>query len=224
MRIIDFLENSPAFSKGDSQFIDINNVLSLSYREMFNIAQHVAVQLKEKGVKQQDIVATYAPNSIATYCCIFAISEIGAIWLPLNLRNTIEANLKLLKKSNARLLFVDLDILDANHQLVDQYNNENCLSFTGKKIAGIDIQNFKNEFIGQAEERLIRRNDPDLISLFPTGGTTGDSKLAEWSYLTWQSMVSIQNKLMPLPDIASSYLVSAPITHAAGVASFALRI
>ena len=222
MRIIDFLENSPAFSKGDAQFIDINNDFSLSYREMFNIAQHVAMQLKEKGVKQQDIVATYAPNSIATYCCIFAISEIGAIWLPLNLRNTIEANLKLLKKSNARLLFVDLDILDANHQLVVQYNNENCLSFTGKKIAGIDIQNFKNEFIEQAEERLIRGNDPDLISLFPTGGTTGDSKLAEWSYLTWQSMVSIQNKLMPIPDIASSYLVSAPITHAAGVASFAL--
>ena len=123
MRIIDFLENSTAFSKGDAQFIDINNVLSLSYREMFNIAQHVAVKLKEKGVKQQDIVATYAPNSIETNCCIFAISELGAICLPLNLRNTIEANLKLLKTTNSILLFVDLDILDPNHQLVDQYNN-----------------------------------------------------------------------------------------------------
>ena len=221
MRIIDFLEHSPAFSNGDAQFIDINNDLSLNYREMFDIAQHVAVQLKEKGVQEQDVIATYAPNSIATYCCIFAISEIGAIWLPLNVRNTFEANLKLLKKSNARLLFVDLDILDANHQLVEQYKDENCLPFTGKEIAGIDIQNFKNKFIKEAEEKLIRENDPELISLFPTGGTTGDSKLAEWSYLTWQSMVSIQIELMPEPDITPSYLVSAPMTHAAGVASFA---
>ena len=99
MRIIDFLERSPAFSKGDAKFIDIDNDLSLSYQEVFNVAQHIAVQLKEKGVKEQDVIATYAPNSVAAYCCIFAISQLGAIWLPLNVRNTLEANLKLLKNS-----------------------------------------------------------------------------------------------------------------------------
>ena len=71
------------------------------------------------------------------------------------------------------------------------------------------------------EEKLAKGDDPELISLFSTGGTTGESKLAEWGYLTWQSMVSIQMELMPEPDITSTYLVSAPMTHAAGVASFA---
>ena len=75
MRIIDFLERSPAFIKGDAKFIDIDNDLSLSYQEVFNVAQHIAVQLKEKGVKEQDVIATYAPNSVAAYCCIFAISQ-----------------------------------------------------------------------------------------------------------------------------------------------------
>ena len=221
MRIIDFLERSPAFSKGDAKFIDIDNDLSLSYQEVFNVAQHIAVQLKEKGVKEQDVIATYAPNSVAAYCCIFAISQLGAIWLPLNVRNTLEANLKLLKKSEARLLFVDLNILASNPELGNQYKDDCCLSFTGKEIAKVNIESLTDKIEQRQQEKLVKGDDPELISLFSTGGTTGDSKLAEWGYLTWQSMVSIQMELMPEPDITSTYLVSAPMTHAAGVASFA---
>ena len=117
MRIIDFLEHSPAFAEGDAKFIDIDNDVSLSYQEVFNVAQHIAVQLRDKGVHEQDVVASYAPNSVAAYCCIFAISQLGAIWLPLNVRNTLEANLKLLKKSDTRLLFVDSNILASNPEL-----------------------------------------------------------------------------------------------------------
>tara|TARA_R110002096_G_scaffold190214_2_gene371237 strand:- start:5933 stop:7498 length:1566 start_codon:yes stop_codon:yes gene_type:complete len=221
MRIIDFLEHSPAFAEGDAKFIDIDNDVSLSYQEVFNVAQHIAVQLRDKGVHEQDVVASYAPNSVAAYCCIFAISQLGAIWLPLNVRNTLEANLKLLKKSDTRLLFVDSNILASNPELAEQYKGENCLSFTAKEIAGVAIENFIKSIDQDTEEKLTRRDESKLVSLFPTGGTTGDSKLAEWGYLTWQSMVSIQIELMPEPDIPSCYLVSAPMTHAAGVASFA---
>jgi len=221
MRIIDFLERSPAFINGDAKFIDIDNDLSLSYQEVFNIAQHIAVLLKEKGVKEQDVIATYAPNSVAAYCCIFAISQLGAIWLPLNVRNTLEANLKLLKKSDARLLFVDSNILASNSELGNHYKDDCCLSFTGKEIEKENILSYTDKVDQAQEKKLAKEDDPELISLFSTGGTTGDSKLAEWGYLTWQSMVSIQMELMPEPEIPSSYLVSAPMTHAAGVASFA---
>ena len=59
------------------------------------------------------------------------------------------------------------------------------------------------------------------VSLFATGGTTGDSKLAEWGSTTWETMIGIQHELMPPPDIPSCYLVAAPMSHAAGIASFA---
>ncbi len=221
MRIIDFLERSPAFTNGNARFIDIDNEISLSYKEVFNASQHIAAQLVDKGVKQQDVVATYAPNSVAAYCCIFAISQLGAIWLPLNVRNTLEANLKLLKKSGTQLLVVDDNILTSNPELTRQFPDKQCLSFSGNKIAGIEIKTFIDNVDAEQQEKIKRGDDPELISLFSTGGTTGDSKLAEWGYLTWQSMVSIQNELMPEPDIPSSYLVSAPMTHAAGVSSFA---
>jgi len=221
MRIIDFLECSPGYSNGDAKFIDLDNDLWLTYEEVFNVSQHISAQVGDKGVKRQDVVATYAPNSVAAYCCIFAISQLGALWLPLNVRNTLEANLKLLKKSGTQLLIVDDCILAANPELIKQFPDDQCLSFSGNEIAGIDIKILTGRVDAEQQEKIKRGHDPELISLFSTGGTTGDSKLAEWGYLTWQSMVAIQNELMPEPDIQSSYLVSAPMTHAAGVASFA---
>lgn len=222
MRITDFLEQSSAFVEGNAKFIDISNDVSLSYQEVYNVARHLAVLLTEKGVKQQDVVATYAPNSVAAYCCIFAISQVGAIWLPLNVKNTLEANLKLLKQSNTKLLMVAEDILTSYPELAKQYPEEQRLSFTGKKIVDSDIQSLV-EFVEESQvERLKEHSEAEVISLFSTGGTTGDSKLAEWGQSTWQSMTSIQMELMPEPDIPACYLICAPMSHAAGISSFAL--
>ena len=110
MRLVDFLDQSAAFSDAgnqDAKFFDLDNQLSLSYQEMVNASTHLAAFLVRRGVKSQDVVATYAPNSVAAYCCIFAISRIGAIWLPLNIRNTFNANLKLIDLSDAKFLFAD---------------------------------------------------------------------------------------------------------------------
>ncbi|RKZ49815.1 MAG: hypothetical protein DRQ48_01410 [Gammaproteobacteria bacterium] len=221
MRIIDILKLSPAFTSGNARFIDIDNDISLSYQEVFNVSQHIAALLTEKGVKSQDVVATYAPNSVAAYCCIFAISQIGAIWLPLNVRGTIESNLKLLGKSNTKFLIVDNDILDSHPEL-DNFSPENQrLPFNGQEIAGVDIKSLTGT--SDIDDQDVTHNDDEqqLISLFATGGTTGDSKLAEWVGATWETMVSVQIDLMPAPDIPICYLVSAPMTHAAGVSSFA---
>ena len=110
MRLVDFLDQSSALfgpvSKG-AKFFDLDNQTSFSFQEMFNASIHLAEFLVERGVEPEDVVATYAPNSVAAYCCIFAISRVGAIWLPLNIRNTASSNLKLIGLSNAKFLFID---------------------------------------------------------------------------------------------------------------------
>ncbi|MDX2350387.1 MAG: AMP-binding protein [Porticoccus sp.] len=225
MRLVDFLDRSPAMTNSDGRFIDLDNDVSLSYQEMVNASIHLADLLRKKGVKSQDVVATYAPNSVAAYCCIFAISRVGAAWLPLNTRSTFESNLKLIDKSEAVMLFVDKGIAAENPQFSDHFSDDQLISLDGQQIAGLVFSSLSEapsqgfSFDGQ---HPATEADQALVSLLATGGTTGDSKLAEWGSLAWQTFTSIQAEVMPLPEIPACYLVSAPMTHAAGIASFAV--
>ncbi len=227
MKLVDFLDQSPALSNGDAGFIDLDNDLSLTYQEMVNASLTVAGLLTGKGVKPQDVVATYAPNSVAAYCCIFAISRVGAVWLPLNARNTFEANLKLLKKSNASMLFVDESISASVPELDRYFPEDQRINFNARQIGEFPVQSFgcaRDGVLTEADNFTQPDDDQWLVSLLATGGTTGDSKLAEWTDLTWQTMASIQMELMPEPDIPARYLVCAPMTHAAGISSFACML
>ncbi|MEH6528536.1 MAG: AMP-binding protein [Porticoccus sp.] len=225
MRLVDFLDRSPAIANSDARFIDLDNDVSLSYQEMVNASIHLADLLKKKGVKSQDVVATYAPNSVAAYCCIFAISRVGAVWLPLNTRSTFESNLKLIDKSEAVKLFVDQGLAAANPQFSDHFSDDQLIFLDGQQIAGLAFSSLSeapSQGFSVDDQYPAPETDQALVSLLATGGTTGDSKLAEWGSLAWQTFTSIQTEVMPLPDIPVCYLVSAPMTHAAGIASFAV--
>lgn len=236
MRLVDFLDNSSALFCSEAfkaKFIDLDNNISLSYPEMVNVSINLAAILAKKGVKPADVVATYSPNSVATYCCIFAISRLGAVWLPLNTKNTVDSNLKLIRLSNANFLFFEKDIYKKVSSSLNGFNLVDVAFLEKNKIAGVSFSALK-----QPADEIFRskRNfstdekydsvssSPEqnmLISLFPTGGTTGDSKLAEWRGNTWEAIVGIQKRKMKITDIPSCYLISVAMTHASGIGSFA---
>jgi len=240
MRLVDFLDHSLALSGCQSDagpanyiagasnrpsrkhgFHDLDNNHFMTYQEMVHASVRLAAVLRQRGVGPQDIVATYAPNSVAAYCCMFAISRIGAVWLPLNIRNTLDANLQLIDKAGASLLFLDQGIADKYPELIDHVGEDHSIFLDGQHIAGLAFSSLIQVLEEDAEVvDLGNLVDEDMVvSLFATGGTTGDSKLAEWSSLTWQTIADIQLELMPETDISSCYLVSAPMSHAAGIAS-----
>lgn len=239
MRLVDFLDHSLALTDCQSDtgpaslnagtstsygvgFHDLDNNLFLTYQEMVNASIQLAIVLRQKGVKAKDVVATYAPNSVAAYCCIFAISRIGAVWLPLNVRNTLDANLKLIDKAGASVLFLDKSIVAKYPDLSNRFNEEHSIFLDGKHVAGRAFPSLIQASAPNIEViDLDSSIDEDVtVSMLATGGTTGDSKLAEWSGLTWKTIADIQQQLMPAPEIPSCYLVSAPMSHAAGIASF----
>ena len=243
MRLVDFLDSSLALSGCQSEasalnadeqgrsdpgvgFYDLDNDHFLSYQEMVNASIQLAAVLRRKGVKPQDVIATYAPNSVAAYCCIFAISRIGAVWLPLNVKNTLDANLRLIDKAGVSILFLHESIAEKYPELINHFGEEQTIFLEGQHIAGLAFSSLVQVLVpdvgivdlDSSTDSSTDKNS--TVSLLSTGGTTGDSKLAEWSSLTWKTISDIQQQLMPAPDIPSCYLVSAPMSHAAGMASF----
>ena len=236
MRLVDFLDQSLALScpeSSDAHFFDLDNNLSFSYLEMVNSSIHLAHFLVKSGVKSQDVVATYAPNSVAAFCCIFAISRIGAIWLPLNTKNTVNANIKLISISDAKFLFIEEEIYTQNPQLFDSFDIDKISYLSKDKIADFNLSVLKSPVHDNSlpKTNFFEKNpnknqysspyEEEIVSLFPTGGTTGDPKLAKWGTSSWNAIIDIQNKQMQITDISPCYLVSAPMTHAAGIGSFA---
>ncbi|MCG8668570.1 MAG: AMP-binding protein [Pseudomonadales bacterium] len=222
--IIDFLERSPGIGNTAAKFVDLSNKIEFTYQEMSNIAGGVAAILKGVGVKPGEIVATLSNNSVSSYCCIFGISKANAVWIPLNVKNTVEANLKLVSSSNATKVFVDQNILDEDDGELTQALGDKIISMTPYKILDENLEALAESTDNRLESKgssLSVPNENHLLSLFPTGGTTGDSKLCEWSELTWLTMVSTQSDLMPLKQEEGAYLIITPMTHASGVASFA---
>lgn len=49
MRLVDFLDQSPALSSEKAKFVDLDNDLSLSYRQMVDASVKIAALLKERG-------------------------------------------------------------------------------------------------------------------------------------------------------------------------------
>jgi acyl-coenzyme A synthetase/AMP-(fatty) acid ligase len=235
MRLVDFLDKSLALSSPEAleaKFFDLENNIDFSYPEMVNASIHLANFLDQKGVKAQDIVATYTPNCVAAYCCIFAISRIGAVWLPLNTKNTFDANLKLIQLSNANFLFIDKRFDKKITESLNELGSENIAYLETNKIADITFSSLKNKAENTFQDKTypLKKDNSinessgssikELVSLFPTGGTTGDQKLAEWRTDTWEAIVDIQKKQMKITDVRPCYLVSAAMTHAAGIGSF----
>ena len=219
--IVDFLDRSPAVNNIEAKFVDLSNDIEFSYQEMINISCAMGLVLQEMGVKPGQVIATYSNNSLAAYCCIFAISRAGAVWLPLNVKNTVDANLRLVEKSDATYVFVEEKLLSLESGKFQRSMAEKILPITPYQALNEELSFFaskKTVFENNIDEQPDRLNK---LSLFPTGGTTGDSKLCEWSELTWQTMVTTQSQLMPVKEQAGSYLIITPMSHASGVASFA---
>jgi acyl-CoA synthetase (AMP-forming)/AMP-acid ligase II len=153
---------------------------------------------------------------VLAFTAILATFRLGAIWSPLNARNSAEANRHFLQLMQCHCLFYHSHleaetlalraVLQAPALLV-------CIDREGPD--GIpSLAEFMLRGTAAAPE------PPDgndvLASVFPTGGTTGLSKAAQWTLQTWETLVSTFWQCLPAAE-PPVHLVAGPMTHAAGV-------
>ncbi|MDE1147126.1 MAG: AMP-binding protein [Azospirillaceae bacterium] len=208
MRMIDYFEqgfrrrgDAPAFILGGE---------SMSWETARDRVERIAAALAARGVEAGMRVGVYSPNSVDAFLAILAAFRLGAVWVPINARNSDEANRHWLALMGCRCLFYHPDLADEVAAL-------RPVLADGLLVRLDELAAF--EALGDSPAPYPADAPDTLASVFPTGGTTGLSKAAEWTLQTWETMIATFWQCMP-HEGRPVHLVAGPMTHAAGVLAF----
>jgi acyl-CoA synthetase (AMP-forming)/AMP-acid ligase II len=214
MRVIDF------FDRGADRFADRTFLIdadgSRTYRDSQRMSHRLAAALLHHGLNAGDKAAVYSPNSAAAFECVLGILRAGGVWVPVNARNSAEENSRMLHVFDVRVLFFHSSLEPEVRAI-----KETCAAI--EKFVCIDANvafapSVDNWISVEPADRFVDlpedSNGP--IAIFPTGGTTGTPKGVMWG--TRQFEAQIANFLLAMPPRKTPvHLVTAPLTHAAGV-------
>ncbi|RDX95854.1 putative acyl-activating enzyme 1, peroxisomal, partial [Mucuna pruriens] len=110
---ISFLERAALVYR--DRFSVISGDVTYTWAETHQRCIKLASSISELGVTPRDVVAVLAPNVPAMYELHFAVPMSGAVLCTLNTRHDSTMVSLLLKHSEAKLIFVDYQLLDIAH-------------------------------------------------------------------------------------------------------------
>ena len=91
MRAIDYFDkvadidpDRDAIVEGDRHY---------TFREVRALTFRVAAAMRADGLKRQEPVAIFGPNHAEVLICLLSVWRASQIWIPVNARNAIEANI-----------------------------------------------------------------------------------------------------------------------------------
>ncbi|KVF38101.1 AMP-binding, conserved site-containing protein [Cynara cardunculus var. scolymus] len=220
---ISFLERAAEVYRNRTSMI--YGSIKYTWEETHHRCLKLASALNRLGVSRGD-VATLAPNIPAAQELHFAIPMAGAIICPLNTRLNPSMISKLLEHSEAKILFVDYQLLQIAKDALSLLNNTHSKA---PRLFIISEPNYKSSLTlthkydyeslvesGVIEFSVVRPHDEcDPISLNYTSGTTSSPKGVVYShrgaYLNSLATMFIHGvREMP------TYLWSLPMFHCNG--------
>lgn len=218
MRLIDY------FDRGVSQNplgVCLNDgERKLTFVETSELTHRMANGLIANGMKPLMVGAVLSPNDMDAFACILGILRAGMAWMPLNARNSLDDNTYILDSNECAWLFYhssfDKD-LEAIRQCAKHIKAFVCVD----RPNGADpwLYDWLEGFSTLAP--FIPAKPDDLVSIWPSGGTTGRSKGVMLTHLNFTTMIANFCASMHYEE-PPVHLVAAPMTHAAGCIAFPL--
>lgn len=133
----------------------------ISYKQLDELSDIVAVNLKELGIKKKDVVAIDCYKSIYTFVALFGVLKVGAVYVPIDLGQSKEQLNYILRDSKARLLLA----IEFDRNIINDIDN---------KIINIQDIIKSNQHISYNVREDI--NAEDSAYIIYTSGTTGTPK------------------------------------------------
>jgi acyl-CoA synthetase (AMP-forming)/AMP-acid ligase II len=223
MRAIDYFDKGAEANPARAAIIDGD--ARYSYGETQAITRRIASAMRANGLRDADAAAIYSHNDARVLFCMLGIMRAGAVWVPINYRNAIEANTEYMSYVETAWLFYHSAFREQVMELkshVPTLRHLICLDREDDATPSLQ------KFMEQGSE--IRDSDwgdaagdlDRLVGLVPTGGTTGPAKGVRVTSLAWGSMTEMASHYWRAEAVDPVCLNIAPLSHAAGVVAFTM--
>ena len=175
--------------------------MEVTYGDFWTRIRKAAAILAERGIGPDDVVAAFMKNSAAFLELAFAVSHLGAVFLPVNYRLAAEEAAYILGNADAKLLFADAEFAEmfaARNDIItvdDDAQHELARLGAPDKLPEIAV-----------------RQPGDLMRLMYTSGTTSHPKgvLHSYSNFYWKNMDHVMSLGLTRDD---RLLVVGPLYH-----------
>jgi len=223
MRAIDYFDKGAEAFPGRIAIIDRET--QYSYSGARDASHRIARAMWASGLCGEERAAIFSPNDARILLCMLGLMRAGSVWVPINHRNALDANVLFMNYAGISWLFYHSSFQEQVREMkrvVPSLRHFVCIDADNDGDPSLEI------FMKQgAEGEEIDWGDPRgnlerLVGLVPTGGTTGPAKGVMVTSLSWGTMVETANQCLRCDDIEPVCLSTAPLSHAAGVVAFAL--
>ena len=220
MRSIDYFDKSAQLHPDRAVLVD--GETRQTYAEAQRLTHRIARAMTRAGLQRQEAAAIMSPNHASILVCMLGLWRAGAVWIPVNTRNALEANAQYLSYVRAGWLFYHSSLAEdaaALKAAVPSLRHLICLD--GEDGGNPSLDAFMGPDDGlDAPDLGVPSGDPeDLAAIIATGGTTGPAKGVRVLNRSWGAMVETVVNSMPCADPVC--LATAPLTHAAGPVAMA---
>ena len=220
MNIINFLDNGAARDPDRACFIC--NDVAHTYADVQRLSARIAHRLAAGGMGPDHKAAVLSINDPVAFTCVLGILRSGAVWVPLNPRNTADDNRYLCDLLDVEVLFYHsmmAPMVAAIAPRLEGLSEVICIDKEDGDTPSLEA------WLGDASDEIWQYpTASDATALIVgTGGTTGRPKGVELSHANIEIYVASHLACSP-EEAPPVFLAAAPLTHAAGVMVFPMLV
>lgn len=224
LSMITFLFRNAASYPNKPALIDADTSETLTFSQLKSKVVKLSHALLRLGIKKNDVVLIFAPNSIQFPLCFLSIVAIGAIATTVNPLYTVHELAKQVKDSNPKLVITVSELWDK----VKNFNLPTVFLGSKPKLSSdsniIHFDDLVNQSGSGSESELVNLNvnnvkQSDTAALLYSSGTTGTSKgvvLSHGNFIAASLMVTMDQAVSG--EKHNVFLCVLPMFHVFGLA------
>ncbi len=211
MRVIDFFDKGVAVEPARPFLID--DAERRTYAETQSMSHRIANAFRDAGIAPGTKVAVLSGNAARAFECVIGLLRAGCVWVPVNARNTVEDSIYALDHTDTEVLLYSRAFREAVRRLAaacPRLAHAICIEESDPPHPS--LESLTRGLPDRSPE--VRVGLDEVVTLFSSGGTTGNPKGVMMTHLAWMTWIAASQRL--LWHDRAIHLVVAPMTHAAG--------